>query len=92
VNQTGRNAHQVFNRDGLIAWASDAPNSPDKFVALFNTTDGTAKVSVTLAELGLSASAKIRDLWMQKDLGAAAGIFAAELPPHDAGLYRISPK
>jgi len=92
VDQTGRNAHQVFNHAGLIAWESDVPDSPDKFFALFNTTDSAAKISVTLAELGLSRPAKVRDLWAQKNLGKVSGDFAAELPPHGAGLYRLSPK
>ena len=92
VDQTGRNAHQLFNRAGLIAWKSSVPDSSDKFVALFNTTDSAAKVTVTLAELGLTSPAKVRDLWTQKNLGESSGDYTAELPPHGAGLYRISPK
>lgn len=92
ADQTGRNAHQVFNRDGLIAWASDVPDSADKFVALFNTTDRAAKVSVALSELGWSGSVKVRDLWTQKTAGEFASHYDATLPPHGAGLYRISPK
>lgn len=91
VDQTGRNAHQAFNRDGLIAWKSSVPNSPDKFVALFNTTDALAKVSVTWAEIGLSGSAKVRDLWAQKNLGGFADGYSTEIPPHGTALYRISP-
>ncbi len=92
VDQTGRNAHQVFNHNGLIAWASDAPGSPDKFVALFNSTEGAASISVTLAELGLPGPAQVRDLWAQKNLGDQAADYTAELPPHGAALYRISVK
>jgi hypothetical protein len=92
VDQTGRNAHQVFSRDGLIAWKSSAPDSADKFVALFNTTDSPAKVSVTLAELGFTNPVNVRDLWAQKNLGEVSGSHAAELPPHGAGVFRISPQ
>ncbi len=92
ADQTGRNAHQVFNRDGLIAWASDVLDAPDKFVALFNTTDGTADVSVKPGELGLAGSIKIRDLWAQKNLGDFSGNYTATLPPHGTGFYRLSPQ
>ena len=92
ANQTGRNAHQVFNREGWVAWESDATDSGAKFVALFNTTDSAATVSADPAELGLSGPVQIRDLWAQKDLGNLAGPCRAELPPHGAALFRLSPK
>lgn len=92
VDQTGRNAHQVFNHDGLIAWISDVPDLPDKFVASFNTTDHAASVAVTTVELGLPAAIQIHDLWKQKDMGQFDGSYAIELPRHGAALYRFSPK
>ena len=91
VDQTGRNSHQVFNRNGLVVWKSSAPNSPDKFVALFNITDAPAKVSVAWTEIGLTGSAKVRDLWAQKNLGGFVDGYSAEISPHGAALYRISP-
>ena len=49
-------------------------------------------VSVSLADLGFSGSAKVRDLWNHKDLGAFKGTFAQEIKSHDAGLYRLQPQ
>ena len=48
-------------------------------------------VAVTLAELGLPGSARVRDLWAHRDLGEIKGGFAPVIPWHGAGLYRISP-
>jgi alpha-galactosidase len=48
-------------------------------------------VSVSLADLGFSGSAKVRDLWAHKDLGSFTGAFAADISPHGAGLYRVQP-
>jgi hypothetical protein len=92
VDQTGRNAHQVFNGNGRIAWMSDVPGSRDKFLALFNTTDDATNVSVLTVELTLSPGVRIRDLWQQKDLGDVVGSFNCQLPPHGSGLYRVSLK
>ena len=39
VNQNSANGRQLFNRDGLIGWVADVPNSRDKYLALFNTRD-----------------------------------------------------
>ncbi len=39
VNQHSLNNRQLFRQDDLIAWAADVPDSPDKYLALFNARD-----------------------------------------------------
>ena len=39
VNQNSTGNRQLFNRNGLIAWVADVPNSPDKYLSVFNTRD-----------------------------------------------------
>ena len=39
VNQRSTNNRPLFKRDELIAWTADVPDSPDKYVAVFNTRD-----------------------------------------------------
>jgi len=39
VDQHSRNNRQLFRRDDLIAWTADVPDSPDKYLALFNARD-----------------------------------------------------
>jgi len=51
-----------------------------------------AAISVALADLGLSGSCKVRDLWAQKDLGTAAGTVSATVKSHGAVLLRIHPE
>jgi hypothetical protein len=36
VNQSSTNGRELFNRDGLVAWVADVPNSRDKYLAFFN--------------------------------------------------------
>jgi len=75
----------------LIAWVADVPNSKDKYLALFNTSNATASVPVELKEAGFSEQVKIRDLWTKKDAADTTnGQFAPDLPAHGAGLYRVS--
>jgi hypothetical protein len=50
-----------------------------------------AKITVSLADIGLGAKAKVRDLWAHKDLGTVNGEFTATINSHGAGLYRFSP-
>lgn len=39
VNQHSANNRPLFDRDDLIAWTADVPNSPDKYLAVFNVRD-----------------------------------------------------
>lgn len=39
VNQRSANNRPLFNRDELIAWTADVPNSSDKYLAVFNIRD-----------------------------------------------------
>jgi alpha-galactosidase len=90
VDQHSSDNHQLFRRDGAIAWIADAPHSGDKYLALFNTTDAAAHVPVDVAALGLGDSVHIRDLWKQADIvNTITDQFAPTLPAHGAGLYRV---
>ncbi|PTY08938.1 Melibiase subfamily [Opitutaceae bacterium EW11] len=39
VNQASSNNRPLFTRDELVAWVADVPNSPDKYLAVFNVRD-----------------------------------------------------
>lgn len=39
INQHSTNNRPLFNHDELVAWTADVPNSPDKYLALFNIRD-----------------------------------------------------
>jgi alpha-galactosidase len=98
VNQRGENARELFDRDGLIAWVSDAAGAKDKYVALFNTRDRTsareddaARISVDLQSLGFER-ATVRDLWTGQDLGEVNGTFTATIRHHGAKLFRLTPR
>ncbi len=91
VNQNSGNNRELFHRDEFYAWVADVPDSPDKYLALFNTrNDSAAAVPVKLSELGFSGAANIRDLWQQKSLGSFTNEFAPTIGIHGAGLYRVS--
>ncbi len=93
VNQDSTGNHELFNYDGLVAWVANVPGSQDKYVALFNTTDRrTLPLVLPLKDLGFPGSARVRDLWARIDLEEEfPDEFSPLLPPHGAGLYRITP-
>jgi hypothetical protein len=56
------------------------------------TATQPARVSVALAEIGLSGSCKVRDLWAQKDLGTATESVSAMVNSHGAVLLTVRPE
>jgi len=51
-----------------------------------------ATVSLSLADIGITGSAMVRDLWAQKDLGSVTGTVSATVNSHGAALFRIHPE
>jgi hypothetical protein len=98
VDQHSSGNHQLFNAKGQMAWVADVPNSPDKYVGLFNlngkqkSPDPGAPVPLDLGKIGFTSTCKIRDLWTHTDLGPQQGTFSPTIAWHGAGLYRISPQ
>jgi alpha-galactosidase len=107
MNQASTNNRQLSRKDDLITWSADVPNSADRYVAFFNAQgDGIPydskkalpheiptknRVSVTLAELGITGKAKVRDVWKRQEVGVVSGEFSQEIRVHGAGLFRLSP-
>jgi alpha-galactosidase len=96
VDQASSEGRELFSHDGLFAWMATGPQSDVRYVALFNTISqgdeprlGQA-AHVKLADLGLSGKCCARDIWKQRDLGECSDEFAAEIPFHGAGLYKMS--
>lgn len=102
VDQHSTGGHQLFRNDDQIAWVADVPDSEDKYVALFNAADapendqssetgtsGGEEIKVELAPLGFAGGCQVRDLWKHASLGDFQGTFAATIPYHGAGLYRV---
>jgi alpha-galactosidase len=90
VNQRGADPRELFHRVAQAAWVSDAPASAGLNLALFNLGTAAGRVKVTFAELGRRGPCSARDLWSRRDLGPSEREFTVELPPHGAGLYRLS--
>jgi hypothetical protein len=94
VNQHGLNPRQISREAATVVWVSDVPDSPDKYVALFNLADGTdvpdgnlGPVPVDFEQLGFTGPVRVRDLWTGRDEPSAPMV-----PCHGARLLRISPR
>ncbi len=59
-------------------------------VGLFNLTLSPRQVGVKWADLNLTGSATVRDLWRQKNLGAFADGYSAQVNGHGVLLLRVA--
>ena len=89
VNQEGSDPRQLYKQDGSMIWVSNAPGG-DKYVALFNISDAEKEVGVDLKQLGWKKAAKVRDLWMQQDMGTYKKEYRRKIPAHGSVLIKLS--
>lgn len=90
INQDalGRGATRVYQRERLEMWARPLADGTIA-VGLFNRGLGAARMTATWAELGLTGTQPVRDVWRLSDLPPAAREFSAIVPAHGTVLVRI---
>ena len=90
VNQDplGKPAGRIAQDGDAQVWAR-ALFDGTHAVGLVNIGREKADVAVTWAQIGLSGSQPVRDLWQRKDLGAFSGGFTASVPAHGCVLVKI---
>jgi len=97
INQDllGVQAHHVANDsdDGTKEiWAGPLSNN-ELVVMLFNSGTHTTNITVTWAQLGISGTMNVRDLWTHNEVGAYTGSFTGDsIPEHGQQTYRFRPQ
>jgi alpha-galactosidase len=92
VDQTAAASKELFSRENQVAWVAEFAGSPAKYLAIFNIGDAAAEnIQVKWSDLGLPRKCMVRDLWDQKDLGAASDGQTFTVAPHASLFLRISP-
>ena len=78
--------------EALQLWAKKQPGGAVAVFLLNNHQSNTyTDVPVPLEELGLSGTAKVRDIWARTDNGTASGALALTIPPHDSRFVLLTP-
>lgn len=84
----GVQATRVSQRDGLEVWTKPLVDGTWA-VGLFNRSGKSAEIPANFADLKLTGSQNVRDLWRQADLGSFEGRFSSSVASHGAILLRI---
>ncbi len=90
VNQQGTNQKQLFKKDGLVAWVSDAPDGKSKYLAIFNLNKEVKDISVKWNVIGMENTSSVRDLWAGENLGKMKSGITRKVNAHGAQLFKIS--
>lgn len=93
MHRESKNAHQYYrnekNGKGEIIWLANGKGC--KYTALFNTDNRERSISVSLADILMpDEKYELYDIWQSKTLGTFKNSFKAVIPPHGAGLYKIT--
>jgi alpha-galactosidase len=86
----GKQAKPIADSNGHTVFAKPLSNG-DVAVALYNSTDSSARISTTAkaAGLGRAAAYDLRDVW-QHGTTESGGTIAATVPAHGTVIYRVS--
>ncbi|HEU5400943.1 MAG TPA: glycoside hydrolase family 27 protein [Terriglobales bacterium] len=88
VDQHSTDSRPVVSTDKVVVWRAKSPRG--YYVAVFNVSPETQRVSYNWSELGLQgANYRLRDLWEHKDLGNAVSL-SVELSSHASILYSVT--
>lgn len=79
----------VQNTNQTQVWSKPLANGGHA-VGLFNLGEMPMDVTVKWSDLGISGSHRVRDLWLQKDLGSESSSFHAMVPPHGVVLVKVA--
>jgi alpha-galactosidase len=64
-------------------------NGSDKAVLLLNRGGGNANMTVNWADIGVSGSASVRDLWAHVDRGSYSSSYSANVPSHGVVMIKV---
>jgi len=91
-DKLGRQGHRVSKHGDLEIWARPLSDG-GRAVILFNRGTSECEISVTWEQIAYPnhLSAKVRDLWAHKDLGAFTGGYSTKVAPHSVIMLKVLP-
>ncbi|AGF57859.1 hypothetical protein B0P06_003833 [Clostridium saccharoperbutylacetonicum] len=82
-------AIQIERDDTHAIWFSKDNNDDSCYIALFNLSEISKTITVSLKDIGINSHAFIRDLWKHENLDSVENIVTANVPSHGAALYKL---
>ena len=88
-DKDGKQGKRIWQSGEQEIWTR--PLSGDaQAVALFNRAKDEAKVTLRWADIGINGNARLRDLWLHKDIDWPGPEYTVTIPSHGVVLLRVS--
>jgi alpha-galactosidase len=84
----GIQGHRIWQEGPLEIWAKPLADG-NEAVGLFNRGESELNMTLQLASISKRHSAKLRDLWEQKDLGTVTDSYSATVPKHGVLMLKV---
>ena len=81
-------ARPLHTCEPYAVWTAPRRDGSGAYLALFNLSGETARVSQSAAEMGFESAPSALNLWTG-ETGSASAVIEATLPPHGAALYLL---
>ncbi len=85
----GVQGHRLWDEGPLEIWAKRLADGSEA-VGLFNRSESELKITFDFKAIGIRGQAKLRDLWLHKDVGVAEDSYTATVPKHGVVMLRVS--
>lgn len=82
-------AIQIERDDTHAVWFSKDNNDDSCYIALFNLSEISKTITVSLRDVGINSHVSLRDLWKHENLDPVENIVTANVPSHGAALYKL---
>ena len=91
VNQNSSNNREVYNKDGIVIWTANVPNSDDIYAAVFNINDESKSIALPWENFGIENNTYgVRDLWTKTELGEITDSISFDINAHGAKLIKLT--
>jgi len=87
-DRDGRQGTRVWKNGDQEVWARPLAGGA-RAVAFFNRAAQEAKVSVRWAEVGVNEKARLRDLWLHRDVEWQGPEYSVTIPAHGVVMLRV---
>jgi hypothetical protein len=81
---------KVSDSGGLQVYSKVLSGTGRRAVLLLNRSTATATITVRFADLGLAATASVRDVWAATDLGSKTTSYAASVASFGSVLLMVT--
>ena len=92
VNQSSINNHEIYNKNGIIIWIADKPDSKEKYAAYFNITESPViNFKLDPAIFNISGKFIVYDIWAKNKNVIKFKPFLFDINAHSVRFFRIIP-